>query len=458
MMALGAVLIVGGSICDGPAVAGAAPVHETIGEWIEHDALPFSPGSPKDFNSALDKVVDSLGSQVELLGFGEGLHGGEDILTARNHVFQHLVEAHGYSAIALETSFAGAARVNEYVLGLGPASYAALLGSGFGFGELEANHDLVEWMRHYNADAAHQVKLHFYGFDISKGGPDAVLHLALDYLATVDAASARQHRQRIDALLAQASGWDEAWTDSAKSPALAAVGIALRIATEDLITELRTRRPELVARSTTERYLEGLQDALIARQALDLHSALAHTVKEPPHGNGLRGVRDAMMADNLIYIVNREKGRGKVMAFAHNDHVRRGWATLPCCGLKYNGSDTYSWWPAGSQLSDMMGSRYAIIGTGIGTSDTTNGIGPAEPGTLEARLAAVPGPALLIPTHQGKTLSTAQLAALPVRSGSEKNLSYSPLTVQSLTDFDWLLMLDSTQYIRWVPGSSRRAE
>lgn len=42
---------------------------------------------------------------VELLGFGEALHGGEDILIFRNRLFQRLVEVHGYSAIAIESSF-----------------------------------------------------------------------------------------------------------------------------------------------------------------------------------------------------------------------------------------------------------------------------------------------------------------------------------------------------------------
>ena len=38
----------------------------------------------------------------------------------------------------------------------------------------------------------------------------------------------------------------------------------------------------------------------------------------------LLGIRDAMMADNLAYIVSRERGRGNVLAFAHNSHLQRG--------------------------------------------------------------------------------------------------------------------------------------
>jgi erythromycin esterase len=54
--------------------------------------------------ASIDKVIASLDESVELLGFGEALHGGKDILILRNRIFQHLVEAHGYSAIAIENA------------------------------------------------------------------------------------------------------------------------------------------------------------------------------------------------------------------------------------------------------------------------------------------------------------------------------------------------------------------
>ena len=96
-------------------------------------------------------MIAALGDAVELLGFGEALHGGEDILILRNRLFQRLVEAHGYSAIAIESSFPRARVVNEYVAGRGPASYEAVQETGFshGFGRLDANRELVEWMRRY---------------------------------------------------------------------------------------------------------------------------------------------------------------------------------------------------------------------------------------------------------------------------------------------------------------------
>jgi hypothetical protein len=130
-----------------------------------------------------------------------------------------------------------------------------------------------------------------------------------------------------------------------------------------------------------------------------------------------------------------------VLAFAHNKHLQRGQAQWQI------GPNLCTWWPAGSHLNEMFGPRYAVIGSAVGTSPD-NGLGPPEPGTLEARLTAAPGPGRFISTHRGKALPASSLADLPVRSGSAKNPTYFALTPQSLTDFDWLAVLDSTAYHR----------
>jgi len=387
-------------------------------------------------------VIASLGDSVELLGFGEALHGGKDILILRNRLFQRLVEAHGYSAIAIESSFPRARVVNEYVAGRGPATYEAVQDTGFShsFGRLDANRELVEWMRRYNADPSHRVKLQFYGFDsptemTGSDSPGQVLHFVLDYLASLDGASGQEHRERIDRLLGQDSDWENpaAMTDPTKSIGLSPAATALRIETEELISELRVRRPELVAKSDESRYLEAAQYASVARQLLNYHAALAG--KSSERLVELLGIRDALMADNLAYMVSHERGRGKVLAFAHNNHLQRGKSQWQL------GTDVYTWWPAGSHLNEILG--YAVIGSAVGVSDA-NGIGQPEAGTLEARLTAVPGPARFIPTYKGQGPPTSEIAALPTRSGSVKNPTYFALTPQSFTDFDWLAVLDST--------------
>jgi erythromycin esterase-like protein len=430
--------------------------YATLDEWIAREAIPFSLDSPSVFNAAVDQVIASLGDSVELLGFGEALHGGEEILILRNRLFQRLVEAHGYSAIALESSFPRALVLNEYVAGRGPSSYEAVQETGFShgfFGRLEANRELVEWMRRYNGDPAHHVKLQFYGFDsptemTGTDSPRQLLEVVLDYLASLDSAGGQAQRERLEPLLGQDAKWENpaAMMDPTQAVGLTPAATALRIETEELISELHRRRPELAAKSDPDRYLEALQAAVVARQLLNYHAELARASSD--RTARLLGIRDAMMADNLAYMVARECGRGKVLAFAHNNHLQRGqtqWQTH-----WQQGPDLLIWWPAGAHLHALFGARYAVIGSAVGVSEA-NGIGRPKAGTLEARLTAAPGPARFIPTHQGQGLPASEIAALPARTGGAKNFSYFPLTAQSLTDFDWLAVLDAVTYHRGGP-------
>lgn len=427
----------------------AAAVYATLDDWIAHETIPCSLASRPDFNAAVDKVIDSLDDSVALLGFGEALHGGEELLVLRNQLFQRLVEVAGYSAIAIESSFPQGPIVNEYVLGHGPASYEAVQETGFshGFGKFEANRELVEWMRHYNADPAHQRKLQFYGFDsptdMAADSPRRMLHVALNYLSSVDGGSSQELRKRIDALLGQDAAWENpaAALDPTQAIGRSPQATALRIETEELISELCVRCPELVAKSDESRYQEAVHYAVMARQLLNYHAALAQTSeKRQAH---LLGIRAAMMAENLAYIVSCEQSRGNVLIFAHNSHLKRGKVQWQW------GNEAVIWWPVGSHLHTMFGSRYAVIGSAVGESPA-NGIGQPEIGTLEARLTSVPGPVRFIPTHQGQGLPVEEIAALPLRSGSKKNGSYvETLGAQSFTNFDWFAVLDTTAYNGW---------
>ncbi|HEV7127153.1 MAG TPA: erythromycin esterase family protein [Ktedonobacterales bacterium] len=428
-----------------------APMYATLDDWVARTAIPFALDAPAAFNAAVATLATALGNSVELLGLGEALHGGEDVLLLRNRLFQQLVAAHGYSAIALESSMPRSRLVNDYVAGRGPASYAAVRDAGFshGFGQLTANQELVEWMRHYNATASPRVPLQFYGFDsptemMGSDSPRQVLYVVLDYLTAIDDALGQEYRQCIDPLLGDDSAWANpaAMMDPTQSIGRSANASALRIETEELLADLRIRRPELVASSDEARYAEALHSATVATQLLTYHAGVARASSD--RTARLLGLRDAMMADNLAYLVARERGRGHVLAFAHNSHLRRGKAEWQL------GADLYHWWPAGAHLHVLLGPRYAVIGSAVGESPA-NGIATPEAGTLESRLTAVPGPIRLLPTHRGHALPAAAIAALPTRSGSVKNPSYFALTPQSLTDFDWLAVFDTTVYSRGGP-------
>jgi erythromycin esterase-like protein len=151
------------------------------------------------------------------------------------------------------------------------------------------------------------------------------------------------------------------------------------------------------------------------------------------------------MADCLAHAVRRERGRGRVLVYAHNRHLQKGPATWQL------GPTLLTWWPAGAHLHQRFGTAYAVIGSSVGVSPD-NGIGAPEPGSLEARLGRGQAQGLFIPTRGGRGLSAAEIQALPTRTGSARNPMYMPWNADSFTDFDALAYLPTTTYARGAPA------
>jgi hypothetical protein len=193
----------------------------------------------------------------------------------------------------------------------------------------------------------------------------------------------------------------------------------LRIETEELISELDVRRRELVAKRDESRYQEAVYSAMMARLLLNYHATLA---KMPDKRQApLLGIRNTMMAENLSYTVSREQGRGNVLVFAHNSHLKYGKVQWQW------GNETVIWRPVGSHLHEMFGRRYVFIDSAVGESPA-NGIGLLEAGTLEARFTATSGPVWFIPTHQGQGLPMALASKLTYCEDELRQLSRYPVT------------------------------
>ena len=159
---------------------------------LNQEAISFYLDSSQGLNASIDRLISLCGESVELLGLGEALHGGEEMLTLRNRLFQRLVQRHGYSAIAIESSFPRGWSIVMWPGGAGfPMRRWQRAGFSHGFGRLEANRELVEWMRQDNADPSHPIKLQFYGFDSPTemcyaDSPGYVLYFVLDYISSLD--------------------------------------------------------------------------------------------------------------------------------------------------------------------------------------------------------------------------------------------------------------------------------
>src|SRR5688572_28417067 len=115
----------------------------TLQDRVAQQALPFSPDAVE---ALADRVMTDIGGSVQLLGLGEPTHRVEAFLQLRNRLFQRLVEAHGFTAIAIESSFPCGRLADDYVSGRRDALQMDAAFS-YGMSDMAGNRELLEWMR-----------------------------------------------------------------------------------------------------------------------------------------------------------------------------------------------------------------------------------------------------------------------------------------------------------------------
>lgn len=401
--------------------------HAPLTNFIAENAFPIDPANP---GAAIDRFLMSCSSDLQLLGLGEALHGSEDLLWLRNRIFQHLVEQDDFRAIAIEASLPHARAMNEYILG-GPGTYDDLQAGAIshGWGKYASMRDLIEWMRAYNADPAHDIKLHFYGFDLPAKGmgpasPASLFEFAIAHLETLDPATAAKHREKASSLLGAETQWENPmlWRDPAQNKPLIEAAGALRVEAQKLIAALNKHRANFPSTAERRTHEEAAHYAKLARHHLSFFITLADKDWAPA-----LGARDALQADNLEFIVERERPRGRVLAFAHNKHLQKSKASWQL------GEQKIEWSPAGAHLAHTMGTAYANLATAIPSAEFIQ-LPPAEPNSLESLLR----PGTVLPTRSAPAISPDLLT----RGSTKTNPTYFALTSSAMTDFDAIITLD----------------
>ena len=323
---------------------------------------------PLDDRAGLARAVDELlaarAAPPVLLGLGEPAHGIAAFPLLRNELLAHLV-GRGFRSVVLETDLLAAAAVDEHVAGAA-TDLDVVLATGFshGFGAVPGNRELVAWLREHNGGRAPRERVRFHGFDAPlemwAPSPRRSLEAVRGHLpAELRPGSAGD----LDALL----GDDAAWSDPATimDPA-ASVGDsdrarALRLVADDLASAVRRAAPGLHAADPAG-HARAVAHARTAQGLLRYHAAMARP--GPDRVPTLFSLRSEMMAENLLAVVDEERGRGPVLVFAHNAHLQRL---------------TAGWGSAGALAALVLGEDYAVV--------VTDAAPRPEPGTLQGELA-----------------------------------------------------------------------
>ncbi|MEU5159425.1 erythromycin esterase family protein [Streptomyces sp. NPDC020875] len=378
-------------------------------------------------------VMSLFPTRPRLLALGEPTHGEDALLDLRNDLFRQLVEQQGYRTIVIESDCLKGLAVDAYVTsGTGTLDTVMERGFSHGFGGSAANRELVRWMRAFNDGRSGADLLRFAGFDgpleiTGAASPRRSLMALYDCLAAgLEAELLPCSAASLDRLL----GTDEAWVhpaammDPVRSTGRSPRARELRLIADDLVALVHERAPELVAAGSRDEWDRARMYGRTATGLLRYHYWMAEP--GPSRMTRLLGLRDTMMAENLLALAER----GPALVFAHNAHLQRRLS-----GIRMGGAPL-EWWSAGAQVSFRLGEEYGFLATALGTL-SHHEVGPPAPDTLEGLLYALPEESRVVDARR----LAGVLAAAPLTTRVSPWFGYAPLDPSHLPAQDGIVFV-----------------
>jgi erythromycin esterase len=419
-----------------PRASGPAP--QAVSDWIRRQAIPLATPEAGRDTSDLQPLKKLIG-EARVVALGEATHGTRDFFQLKHRLLEFLVDEMGFSVFGIEASFPDALAVNDYVLEGRGEPDTALHGLGFWTWDTEEVLEMIRWMRRYNQEPVHRVKLKFYGFDMQN--PLASANPLLEYLKRVDPEQAALALERLEPLASAASA--RAYS---QLPAGARRETARWIA--GALVLFSERKERYVALSSLGEWTLARQHANLIRQAETMLGATADR----------DGERDRAMAENVEWILDQEPPGAKIVLWAHNNHVAAdpGW---------------WVWDTMGSHLRRAYGSSMVAIGFSfnqgsfraleMGKGLRTFTIGPAPEESLDAALATAGLPLLALDLRRVPRSGAVRewfATPRPMRSIGSVFSDQSPSDflqdVDPLATYDSILFVESTTSARPLSPSA----
>jgi erythromycin esterase len=410
--------------------------NEPFINWAKANAISLQETDKAVGYDDLQPLKKMMGN-ARVVGLGEASHGMHEPQAFRNRLFKYLVEQCGFTTIVLEAGIAESEEATTFVAnGTGsPQSGAKKMTIANASPE---NIELMEWMRQYNTNPLHEIKLKWYGMDmqmIGYPGDTVSRHAAIDitlrYLRKIDPESAVKITAALLPYMSRLS--------VANYPALNQQDHDRLSATlDDMIALIERERINFIAKSSENEYNWAHRIAIAARQT----DRLARVTPLDPPGNIPPGAwvavntRDAAMADNIKWIADNLAG-GKVLVYSHNAHVK-------------NATTSGGIWDAftraphamGQYLKSALGDDYFVIGTSIYPEKKT-----AQPGSVDLALLDVGKPCFVVDLKAAAASDPRVKSWLSVIRPMEANVHFF-LNMPIGTAFNALVLLDKSAPVK----------
>jgi len=277
----------------GPLMAADSVEDSALVDLLRQRALPLA--TEADLAPLLARAT---GARLVLLG--DASHGSYDFYRVRTHITRRLLTDAGFSFVAIEGNWEGAAAVDRYVRnlpGAAPSAAVALQGLGSWPGWVWNNREmegLIEWLRRFNLLRRPEHRVAFYGIDLL--GFTAALDRLVEHPTT--AAAGRRLKDCLSPYLDDPLQYPSALSQEAASCA----------ATVAALQEALTSAPQNGS-------FETEQQLRIVTNAEAYYRSMATSAADAWNR------RVAHFAATLEALLDHRGPNSKGIAWAHNTHV-----------------------------------------------------------------------------------------------------------------------------------------
>ena len=360
----------------------------TVQTWIGHHVIPFKTVEPSSSDEDLQPLKQIVGNAT-IVGLGEQTHGTHEFFTMKRRILEFLVTHMGFTTFALENGWDESRLIDKYVL-TGQGNLVDLLHADlYPTWQVQEFRDLIEWIRAYNADRAHPMKVHFAGIDcanISQAAFDEVVA----YVRGVDP----QQAGLIQALYTDIRPTNPTPVFALDFSALPqTIKEQQRDNAQKVYLFLQAHQAAYESQSSKEAFALALQSAHVILQYTKLVTLIAPSSARLLTSGGYI-YRDTCMAENVAWLHEHAGGGAKIVLSAHNIHIAN---TTPFAGLNEHN--------LGGLLRQQYKQQYLTIGTSFfqgsfngltPNSFTSYTVGPPPVGSYDYVLGSVGLPLYLL--------------------------------------------------------------
>jgi erythromycin esterase len=288
--------------CSDPVTPNPPP---DVRAWLDSAAAPLASLEPGTSTTDL-APLGALAGDARLIGFGEDTHGTHEFFTMKNRAFQYLVQNKGVTGFAIEATMPVAFALDTYVrTGAGdPAKLLAHL--YFWTWNTQEVLDLITWLRQYDIDHP-AAQVGFYGFDMQFPGIaiDSVLHFGARVSSAVHDSLAAEYACLIPFRNDSTGRFGSSLYQNAPAQTQQRCG------------------PDVAAAYAFLLAGKNAYSAATSARDYELALRLARVVQQWEQVSRGLLTRDAAMAENASWLLDREGAGGKLFLWAHNFHISR---------------------------------------------------------------------------------------------------------------------------------------